>query len=54
MGEGLTYEALCKDLRPSLDWTPEYGWMVPIPLVAFRTPAFFIVFVIQVFPISTI
>ncbi|KAG2722126.1 hypothetical protein I3760_02G115700 [Carya illinoinensis] len=32
MGEGQSYEALCKDLRPSLDWTPECGWTVPIPL----------------------
>ncbi|KAF5452717.1 hypothetical protein F2P56_027683 [Juglans regia] len=32
MGEGLSYEASCKDLRPSLDWTPECGWTVPIPL----------------------
>ncbi|XP_050239462.1 uncharacterized protein LOC126688716 isoform X4 [Quercus robur] len=29
MGEGLSYEAIRNELRPSLDWTPEYGWMVP-------------------------
>lgn len=32
MGEGLSYEVFRKDLRPSLDWTPEYGWTVPIPV----------------------
>ncbi|XP_010274847.1 PREDICTED: uncharacterized protein LOC104610075 isoform X3 [Nelumbo nucifera] len=30
VGEGGSYEALCKDLRPSLDWSPEHGWTVPI------------------------
>lgn len=30
MGEGSSYEASCKDLRPSLDWSPERGWTVPI------------------------
>ncbi|KAK1281827.1 hypothetical protein QJS10_CPB22g00285 [Acorus calamus] len=30
LGEGKTYEAFCKDLRPSLDWSPEYGWTVPV------------------------
>ncbi|MCL7034957.1 hypothetical protein MKW94_015961 [Papaver nudicaule] len=30
MGEGETYKALCKDLRPSLDWTPKLGWTLPI------------------------
>ncbi|CAN6439436.1 unnamed protein product [Victoria cruziana] len=29
LGEGGSYEALCKDLRPSLDWSPEDGWTVP-------------------------
>lgn len=29
-GEGKSYEAFCKDLRPSLDWSPEHGWTVPI------------------------
>ncbi|KAI3933897.1 hypothetical protein MKX01_028223 [Papaver californicum] len=29
MGEGETYKALCKDLRPSLDWTPKLGWTQP-------------------------
>ncbi|XP_059650903.1 uncharacterized protein LOC132297474 [Cornus florida] len=32
LGEGLSYEVFCKDLRPSLDWSPECGWTVPIPL----------------------
>ncbi|KAJ9182230.1 hypothetical protein P3X46_006250 [Hevea brasiliensis] len=30
VGEGLSYEASCADLRPSLDWSPEHGWTVPI------------------------
>ncbi|KAJ4850618.1 hypothetical protein Tsubulata_038430 [Turnera subulata] len=30
-GEGSFYDASCKDLRPSLDWTPEHGWTLPIP-----------------------
>ncbi|PKU73695.1 uncharacterized protein LOC110112796 isoform X1 [Dendrobium catenatum] len=30
VGEGCSYEALCKDLRPSLDWSQENGWMVPL------------------------
>lgn len=29
IGEGSSYEALCNDLRPSLDWSPEHGWSVP-------------------------
>ena len=33
-GEGLSYEISCKDLRPSLDWSPENGWTMPIPKVA--------------------
>lgn len=28
-GEGSSYEAFCKDLRPSLDWSPKIGWTVP-------------------------
>ncbi|KAI3937765.1 hypothetical protein MKW92_030970, partial [Papaver armeniacum] len=32
-GEGGSCEAPCKDLRPSLDWTPELGWTVPISKV---------------------
>ncbi|XP_027913476.1 uncharacterized protein LOC114173350 [Vigna unguiculata] len=32
LGEGLSYEALSKDLRPTLDWCPEKGWSVPIPV----------------------
>lgn len=32
-GEGLFYEVPGKDLRPSLDWTPEHGWKVPNPMV---------------------
>lgn len=31
-GEGLSYEVFCKDLRPSLDWSPSYGWRVPSPM----------------------
>ncbi|MCL7041948.1 hypothetical protein MKW94_015602 [Papaver nudicaule] len=30
MGEGETYKALCKDLRPSLDGSPKLGWTLPI------------------------
>ncbi|XP_020101886.1 uncharacterized protein LOC109719548 isoform X2 [Ananas comosus] len=30
VGEGRSYCALCKDLRPSLDWSPENGWAIPI------------------------
>ncbi|KAL4199830.1 hypothetical protein AMTRI_Chr03g146760 [Amborella trichopoda] len=30
-GEGGIYEASAKDLRPSLDWSPEDGWTVPLP-----------------------
>ncbi|PKA62931.1 hypothetical protein AXF42_Ash007727 [Apostasia shenzhenica] len=30
VGQGCSYEALCKDLRPSLDWTLESGWVVPV------------------------
>ncbi|TXG72238.1 hypothetical protein EZV62_000817 [Acer yangbiense] len=33
VGEGSTYEALSKDLRPSLDWSPTNGWTLPIPVV---------------------
>ncbi|KAK1379890.1 Agenet domain-containing protein [Heracleum sosnowskyi] len=29
VGEGGVYEVSCKDLRPSLDWSPEYGWRAP-------------------------
>ncbi|XP_059650907.1 uncharacterized protein LOC132297535 [Cornus florida] len=32
LGEGLSYEVFCKDLRPSLDWSPECGWTVPTPM----------------------
>lgn len=28
-GEGGVYNVSCKDLRPSLDWSPEYGWRAP-------------------------
>lgn len=28
-GEGGTHEAFCKDLRPSLDWSPRKGWTLP-------------------------
>ncbi|GAB4843221.1 hypothetical protein Ancab_013188 [Ancistrocladus abbreviatus] len=29
IGEGSSYEVLYKDLRPSLDWSPEFGWRMP-------------------------
>ncbi|GAB2220116.1 hypothetical protein Droror1_Dr00007759 [Drosera rotundifolia] len=29
MGEGSSYEVLCKDPRPSLDWSVELGWTLP-------------------------
>ncbi|KAI3921706.1 hypothetical protein MKW98_016562, partial [Papaver atlanticum] len=32
-GEGQTHKVSCKDIRPSLDWTPELGWIVPISKV---------------------
>ncbi|CAI9261513.1 unnamed protein product [Lactuca saligna] len=28
-GQGNVYVAFCKDLRPSLDWSPSKGWIVP-------------------------
>ncbi|CAH1427036.1 unnamed protein product [Lactuca virosa] len=28
-GQGKVYVAFCKDLRPSLDWSPSKGWIVP-------------------------
>ncbi|GMN53485.1 hypothetical protein TIFTF001_022615 [Ficus carica] len=31
LGEGFSYEVCCKDLRPSLNWSPETGWTVPTP-----------------------
>ncbi|KAL8142781.1 hypothetical protein V2J09_015813 [Rumex salicifolius] len=31
MGEDMVYEALCKELRPSLNWTRKSGWTVPVP-----------------------
>ncbi|KAK9137730.1 hypothetical protein Sjap_008324 [Stephania japonica] len=30
VGEGMSYEASFKDLRPSLDWSLKHGWIVPI------------------------
>ncbi|KAI3877157.1 hypothetical protein MKX03_010424 [Papaver bracteatum] len=33
VGEGGVYVVPGKELRPSLDWTPELGWTVPIPKV---------------------
>lgn len=36
VGEGGTYEAFYKDLRPLLDWSPEQGWTVPNSEVAFK------------------
>ncbi|URE07756.1 agenet domain containing protein [Musa troglodytarum] len=35
IGEGNSYIAHCKDLRPSLDWTPENGWMLPVRKVLY-------------------
>ncbi|MCL7045244.1 hypothetical protein MKW94_024425, partial [Papaver nudicaule] len=32
-GEGGSYVVPCKELRPSLDWTPELGWTAPISKV---------------------
>lgn len=32
VGEGQIYEAYIKYLRPSLDWSPEDGWKLPLPL----------------------
>ncbi|XP_055813653.1 uncharacterized protein LOC129883100 isoform X2 [Solanum dulcamara] len=29
LGEGGTYEGFVKDMRPSLDWSPKFGWVVP-------------------------
>lgn len=29
MGEGALYEVSFKDLRPSLEWSPDFGWTVP-------------------------
>lgn len=28
IGEGALYEIHFKDLRPSLDWSPNFGWTV--------------------------
>ncbi|CAJ2655400.1 unnamed protein product [Trifolium pratense] len=39
LGEGDTYKALTKDLRPSLDWSPEKGWTVRMPTAGCRCPA---------------
>ncbi|KAE9618229.1 putative Agenet-like domain-containing protein [Lupinus albus] len=33
LGEGSSYTALSKDLRPSLHWFPEKGWTVPMPML---------------------
>ncbi|CAN6547829.1 unnamed protein product [Malus baccata var. baccata] len=32
-GEGYSYEVSSKELRPSLDWSPENGWTVPTPML---------------------
>ncbi|CAH9095385.1 unnamed protein product [Cuscuta epithymum] len=32
VGEGTSYEVHVKDLRPSLDWSPELGWTLPTSL----------------------
>uniref|UniRef100_A0A0D9WCJ8 Uncharacterized protein n=1 Tax=Leersia perrieri TaxID=77586 RepID=A0A0D9WCJ8_9ORYZ len=29
IGEGRSYDAHCKDIRPALDWSLEKGWTVP-------------------------
>lgn len=29
VGEGALYEVSFKDLRPSLEWSPDFGWTVP-------------------------
>ncbi|KAG8370354.1 hypothetical protein BUALT_Bualt14G0108200 [Buddleja alternifolia] len=29
LGEGESYDILLKDIRPSLDWSPENGWTMP-------------------------
>ncbi|XP_022764343.1 uncharacterized protein LOC111309594 [Durio zibethinus] len=34
VGEGSSYEVLCKDLRPSLDWSVSEGWKLLLPKVA--------------------
>ncbi|KAF5186951.1 Agenet-like domain-containing protein [Thalictrum thalictroides] len=41
VGEGQCYEASCKDLRPSLDWSPERGWTLPISSVPFFSLFYF-------------
>jgi len=34
-GEGDSYQGLCKNLRPRLDWSVEDGWKVPCTAVSF-------------------
>lgn len=34
VGEGSSYEVSCNDLRPTLEWSPDGGWIVPIYEVA--------------------
>ncbi|KAH9625481.1 hypothetical protein KSS87_018340 [Heliosperma pusillum] len=36
VGEGLTYIVSRKDLRPSLNWSPDSGWTFPASMVYFR------------------
>ncbi|KAL9240349.1 hypothetical protein vseg_014582 [Gypsophila vaccaria] len=36
VGEGLTYVASYKDLRPSLNWSPNSGWTLPAPMESRR------------------
>ncbi|KAM7255380.1 hypothetical protein ACFE04_026082 [Oxalis oulophora] len=31
-GEGMTYDAFYKDLRPSLSWSPDNGWTMPLAM----------------------
>ncbi|KAF4365789.1 hypothetical protein F8388_003458 [Cannabis sativa] len=38
IGEGDSYKAFCKDLRPSLDWSSKCGWTVPTSLNSKHDP----------------
>ncbi|KAK9672823.1 hypothetical protein RND81_12G127100 [Saponaria officinalis] len=37
VGEGLVYVVSCKDLRPSLKWSPDAGWELPAPMIQVKT-----------------
>ncbi|XP_062108152.1 uncharacterized protein LOC133819029 isoform X2 [Humulus lupulus] len=39
LGEGSFYNVLCKDLRPSLDWSPKSGWTVPTSMDSKHGPS---------------